>query len=425
MAVETVPRSKSFLPVLLPLVLVPALAALCIFLFYYVFLISLDGRGPFHNTTAVADLDGDGDLDVALTNLRREAETIHWHVITLWFNEGGGRFSARQLEHGPYLFLSTAAGDLDGDGDADLAGLRSDGLQFFLNQGGVQGGEAGTFRPGTMVRPAGDPGTPGSVVLGDLDNDGALDGFVAGCCGFHEDPQPDEPWFDYPSVSWSWLGDRTEPGRPFPRSTALYPELEFVRVRAAALADLDGDGNLDAYLAVLGPPPRHPDRSGDRVLLNDGTGALVDSGRRLGDGAGTAVALGDLDADGDPDALVGAPDGAQVWLNQGGAQGGEPGDFTAVEAALDRTGTEAVFLADFDGDGDLDALIAATKEAAVWWNDGQGGFEHSGQRLRFSERHGLEVGDFDGDGSPDVFAAAYTEDARVWFNRGDGVLRGR
>ncbi|MEJ2304564.1 MAG: hypothetical protein P8Y14_23810, partial [Anaerolineales bacterium] len=35
----------------------------------------IDGCGPYHNTTSVADLDGDGDLDVVLNNLRHEADT--------------------------------------------------------------------------------------------------------------------------------------------------------------------------------------------------------------------------------------------------------------------------------------------------------------------------------------------------------------
>jgi hypothetical protein len=36
----------------------------------------LDGCGPYHNTTSVADLDGDGDLDVVLNNLRHETDTM-------------------------------------------------------------------------------------------------------------------------------------------------------------------------------------------------------------------------------------------------------------------------------------------------------------------------------------------------------------
>ena len=50
----------------------------------------IDGCGPYHNTTSVADLDGDGDLDVVLNNLRHETGTIIWAGAMLWINQGGG-----------------------------------------------------------------------------------------------------------------------------------------------------------------------------------------------------------------------------------------------------------------------------------------------------------------------------------------------
>ena len=72
----------------------------------------------------------------------------------------------------------------------------------------------------------------------------------------------------------------------------------------------------------------------DRILLNNGNGAFVDSGQRLdnprkaGSAASGAVALGDLDGDNDLDAVVATSKGASIWMNQGGAQGGQTGIFT-------------------------------------------------------------------------------------------------
>ena len=93
----------------------------------------------------------------------------------------------------------------------------------------------------------------------------------------------------------------------------------------------------------------------------------------------------------------------------------------------DRRGTynNTTSVADLDGDSDLDSLIAGTRQAAIWWNDGQGAFSRSNQRFRYSDRHALAIGDFNGDGYPDIFAGAYSEAHSVWFNRGNGTFRQR
>ena len=54
----------------------------------------------------------------------------------------------------------------------------------------------------------------------------------------------------------------------------------------AALGDLDGDGDLDAFVA-------------NNVWVNDGSGNFTDSGLILGDSTSSRVALDDLDGDGD------------------------------------------------------------------------------------------------------------------------------
>ncbi len=93
--------------------------------------------------------------------------------------------------------------------------------------------------------------------------------------------------------------------------------------------------------------------------------------------------------------------------------------------ALAGNPTEAVFLADFDSDGDQDALIAGMEQAAIWRNDGQGSFTRTISVSAISERHGLAVADFNGDGYPDIFAGVYTFYYRVWLNQGDGTFRPR
>ena len=384
----------------------------------YFFLVMTDSLGTFYAAADVADLDGDGDLDVLLHNVRQESEFTAFSVATLWFNEGQGQFTARHVEqdtHGGGW--ASAAGDVDLDGDNDIALFMGYQLRLLLNQGGSQGGQTGEFRLQQSISGPERNGQYGSVILGDLNYDGQLDGIVAGCCGrlFTVDPNDDAP-----NVSGVWLN--TGLNQAIRGQMSTLAALEGLAVQDAALGDLDGDGDLDLFAAVIAPSEGQNRNPADRVLFNDGAGNFTDSLQRLGDRDSTAVALGDLDGDGDLDALVGQQSGALVWINQGGGQGGQAGTFTTALPALDSGPIQALFLADLDGDGDLDALLGERRRATIWWNDGLALFSKSRQRFSYTKRYGLAIGDFNGDGRNDIFAAAYDDKYQVWFNQGDGTF---
>jgi hypothetical protein len=130
--------------------------------------------------------------------------------------------------------------------------------------------------------------------------------------------------------------------------------------------------------------------------------------------------LGDVDGDGDLDALVGNGDlgtlgqANAVWVNDG------TGQFTDGGQHLGRAPTRVVALVDLDGDGDLDAFVDNHTASQVWVNDGAGRFSDSGQRLRHASEAVVNVGDVDGDGNADVFATRYERGYRVWDNDGRG-----
>ncbi|MGE4620235.1 MAG: FG-GAP-like repeat-containing protein, partial [Planctomycetota bacterium] len=140
-----------------------------------------------------------------------------------------------------------------------------------------------------------------------------------------------------------------------------------------------------------------------------GNGFFEDSCQALGSGWSRMVSLGDIDGDGDLDALV-ANDGGQqnkVWINQGGDQTGSPGQFLYSGQSLGESG-QCISLGDLDGDGDLDAIVARySSPNKVWINQGgnqsgtPGQFLDSGQALGGSNSWDIALGDVDGDGDLD------------------------
>ncbi|HSM55496.1 MAG TPA: VCBS repeat-containing protein [Candidatus Sulfomarinibacteraceae bacterium] len=385
---------------------------------YNVWMILTDSAGTFHHASTVVDLDGDDDLDVIMHHVRTESEFTAFGVTAMWFNQGDGRFTgARLADRAGETGWAAAAGDVDGDGDADLFVFPGYRLRLVFNEGGDQGGQPGMFGISRTIAAPTAGSQYGSLLVGDVDGDDRPDVVVAGCCGrlfaLSEHVRP--------NYSWVW---HNRWGASTSRPVTI-DALQGLALRDAALGDLDGDGDLDLFGAVIAPAQGYNHNPADRVLFNDGAGNFTDSGQRLGASDSTAVALGDVDGDGDLDALVGKSYGARLWINQGRAQGGEEGTFEPA-AQLLRLGTAtALFLVDLDGDGDLDALIGSRRQATIWWNDGQGAFTASGQRFHYTRKHGLAVGDFDGDGRPDIFAGRYTDGYRVWFNQGDGAFSQR
>ncbi len=173
-----------------------------------------------------------------------------------------------------------------------------------------------------------------------------------------------------------------------------------------ALGDVDGDGDLDAFVTNL--------YQANKVWLNDGTGTFSDSGQSLGSSQSLGSALGDVDGDGDLDAFVANFDGNKVWSNDG------TGTFEDSSQSLGG-GNRGVALGDMDGDGDLDAFVTKWGANEVWLNDGTGTFSDSGQSLGTAASWGVALGDVDGDGDLDAFIANWGTN-KVWLNNGTGYF---
>jgi hypothetical protein len=180
------------------------------------------------------------------------------------------------------------------------------------------------------------------------------------------------------------------------------------------VGDVDGDTDLDTFV-VNGSGTGET----NRLWLNDGAGAFIDSGQLLDSSLSRGISLGNLDGDTDLDAFVVNYNQANsVWLNDG------VGNYTDLGLPLGSSSSIGVTLGQFDGDTDLDAFVVNFNQPnKVWLNDGVGNFSDSGQNLGSSGSWGLAVADIDGDSDLDVFVANGSgtgEANKVWLNDGAG-----
>jgi hypothetical protein len=363
-----------------------------------------EGKVATH-AAALADFDSDGDLDLVAAN----DQYLGPVPDIIWWNDGRGEFtdSGQRLDESIPGSFHVASGDFNGDGREDiLFGVFGSGW-LLLNEGGGQFARSGKLLPAheMMIGPV-------AVAPGDVDGDGDLDALIAVCCGTVS--FGDVIRTHYAPKQRVFLNDGVGNLRAMPGSLSDYG------TQAAALGDLDGDGDLDAFFgnsfSTTDADSTTRYNEPNTVWLNDGAGGFSDSGQRLGDLGTNAVALGDLDGDGDLDAFTGHNGPAEVWLNDGAAHFSDSGQ--RLGDAIARF----AFLADLDGDGDLDALVEARQlrgSVRAWLNDGAGRFT-SGRSVTYPADCAAAPGDVDGDGDADIAAACVEREARVWFNDGAG-----
>jgi hypothetical protein len=254
------------------------------------------------------------------------------------------------------------------------------------------------------------------VALGDVDGDGLADAFLASV---------ERPAALYHNDGGLRFTDITAASGIATRGLAT---------TGAALADVDGDTDADLLVGTLGGPLK--------LWLNDGAGRFADAGAAAGLDSGfaaTTLALADVDGDGDLDLYV-------ATYKTRNALDAWPPQARSFDQVVKKIRGRYVVLPEWEGEyriedrPDLGGIVRfqRAERDLFYVNDGKGHFRASPVLgPRFRDEAGRPLGDtpdfftlaarfydFTGDGAPDLYVCNDFEDPdQVWVNDGSGGFR--
>ena len=369
--------------------------------------VSYNSGGLGASSLVIADLNGDGKLDLAVANDCYYLYQCAVGSVGILFGNGNGTFSLNAVyDSGGEDASSIALGDLNGDGKPDLVvatgcptsyQCTNGTISVFLNQGG------GAFLPAVTYSTG--PQQADSVAVADVNHDGRLDLIVGNECSGQNCTT---------STASILLGN----GNGTFQTAVAYGSggTGYVVVK---VADLYRKGSPDIVVAAQ--------CDNDADCLN-GTVAVL---RGSGDGTfrppvtyGSAayeadsIAIADVNMDGTPDLLV-----TNACYNSGCAAGavsillGRPdGKFKAAPNYMSGgQDADAIAAADLKKDGKLDLVVAAgclgepgctSGIVGVLLGDGHGRFSKAiTYASGGTEPASVAVADVNGDGKPDLVVA--------------------
>jgi hypothetical protein len=338
---------------------------------------------PHGNDVVLADFGGNGNVDALIANGSADQPL----VSRLWTNDGTGKFhdSGQALACAKSWSVVCARLRPGGANDVFIASgdwRLGDTSNLWINDG------KGRFTCSSV-----NFGRANSscAALGDLNGDDLVDLFLA-----------NHPYADgHGGECKVWMNDGhggfVDSGQRLEVSRAP---------RRIKLADVDGDGALDAIVLFAD--------GANVILLNDGKGNFTKGRVEIGQGENIDVAIGDLDTDGKPDIVIakGAwskkPKGVEIWHNEGAGR-------FVMKARLGNHDVYGVALADLNGDNALDivAVCGPGQANQIFINDGKGNFVEVAANIGTGGNK-VAISDLDHDGLLDLFIVG-DESATIWL----------
>ena len=313
----------------------------------------------------VADIDGDGHLDVVTPNSDFEHAESPNNYTSVLYGDGTGRLSEPvPYESGDDIPVGVRIGDLDNDGLLDFVVANSDAgtLSIMLNAGGREIYNAERIPSGNV---------PIIADLADINGDGVLDLAVSAENEVRVSLGLGSGRFDIPT-SYELPGQQWE----------------------VRLVDFSHDGHVDMIVSRV---------SEAAVLLyqGNGTGRFEQTGRIDMPSSTYGIAEGYIDGDGEFDLALAHAVGVSVME-------GDFGQFSEAAVLEAGEGPRDTALADFDMDGRMDAAVLASGSNDVTLSvaqQGQFNFEMRGVYAVGEQPSGIAAGDFNEDGVPDLAIA--------------------